>query len=108
MMTSGVDVVVRGGQVVTASDVFEAAVAIKGDTIVAIGPEPLLPPAARVIDAAGKDVLPGLIDCHLHVGPEDHDWTTAPLPAARRGPTPLAPFVVGDDGETLPTAPLRP
>src|SRR5213594_3786977 len=65
-----VDVLVRGGRVVTGSDVFESAVAIKGDRIVAIGPESLLPPAARVIDAAGKYVLPGLIDCHLHVGPE--------------------------------------
>jgi len=107
MMTSGVDVVVRGGQVVTASDVFEAAVAIKGDTIVAIGPESLLPPAARVIDAAGKYVLPGLIDCHLHVGPEYDDWTTAPIAAARTGLTTLVPFVVGDEGETLPKALVR-
>src|SRR5207249_4283537 len=107
MMTSGVDVVVRGGQVVTASDVFEAAVAIKGDTIVAIGPESLLPPAARVIDAAGKYVLPGLIDCHLHVGPEYDDWTTAPIAAARTGLTTLLPFVVGDEGETVPRALVR-
>jgi len=106
-MTSGVDVIVRGGQVVTASDVFEAAVAIKGDTIVAIGPESLLPPAARVIDAAGKYVLPGLIDCHLHVGPEYDDWTTAPIAAARTGLTTLVPFVVYDEGETLPKALVR-
>src|SRR5438552_13105445 len=92
-----IDDVVRGGQVVTASDVFEAAVAIKGDTIVAIGPESLLPPAARVIDAAGKYVLPGLIDCHLHVGPEYDDWTTAPIAAARTGMTPLVPIDVGDE-----------
>src|SRR5438046_9506488 len=106
-MTSGVDVVVCGGQVVTASDVFEAAVAIKGDTIVALGPEALLPPAARVIDAAGKYVLPGLIDCHLHVGPEYDDWTTAPLAAARTGLTTLVPFVTYDEGEPLPTALVR-
>ena len=102
-----IDVVVRGGQVVTASDVFEAAVAIKGDTIVAIGPESLLPPAARVIDAAGKYVLPGLIDCHLHVGPEYDDWTTAPIAAARTGLTTLLPFVVYDEGETVPRALVR-
>src|SRR5207245_5786628 len=54
MTVPSLDVLVRGGRVVTGSDVFEAAVAIKGDTIVAIGPESLLPPAARVIDAAGK------------------------------------------------------
>ena len=33
-----VDTIVRGGRVVTASDVFEAAIAIKGDKIAAIGP----------------------------------------------------------------------
>ena len=99
-----VDTVVRGGQVVTASDVFEAAVAIKGDKIVAIGPEALLPAADRVIDASGKYVLPGLIDCHLHIGPEYDDWKTAPLAAARTGLTTLLPFVVYDEGETLPKA----
>jgi len=87
MSVSGVDVVVRGGQVVTATDVVEAAVAIQGDKIVAIGPESLLPPAGRVIDASGKFVLPGLIDCHLHVGPEYDDWRTAPMAAARTGLT---------------------
>jgi dihydropyrimidinase len=107
MTPAGVDVVVRGGQVVTATDVFEAAVAVKGDKIVALGPEALLPPAARVIDAAGKYVLPGLIDCHLHVGPEYDDWTTAPLAAARTGLTTLVPFVTYDEGETLPKALVR-
>ncbi len=104
MSASGVDVVVRGGQVVTATDVVEAAVAIQGDTIVAIGPESLLPPAGRVIDASGKFVLPGLIDCHLHIGPEYDDWRTAPMAAARTGLTTLLPFVTYDEGETLPRA----
>jgi GNAT superfamily N-acetyltransferase len=84
MMTPRVDTVVRGGKVVTASDIFEAAVAIKGGKIAAIGPEDLLPPADRVIDAGGRFVLPGLIDCHLHVGAEYDDWKTAPLAAVQR------------------------
>ena len=106
-MTAGVDLIVRGGQVVTASDVVETAVAIKGDRIVALGSEALLPPADRVIDASGKYVLPGLIDCHLHIGPEYDDWKTAPLAAARTGLTTLLPFVVCDEGETLPKALVR-
>ena len=71
---SRVDLVVRGGRVVTATDDFEASVAVDGGRIAAIAPEALLPPADRVIDAAGKIVFPGLIDCHLHVGPEYDDW----------------------------------
>lgn len=102
-----VDVLVRGGQVVTASDVVDAAVAIKGGRVAAIGPENLLPPAERVIDASGKYVLPGLIDCHLHVGPEYDDWKTASLAAARTGLTTLLPFVVYEEGETLPKATVR-
>jgi dihydropyrimidinase len=102
-----VDTVVLGGRVVTASDVFEAAVAISGDKIVAIGPEALMPSAERTIDAAGRYVLPGLIDCHLHVGPEYDNWETAALAAARTGLTTLLPFVTYEEGETLPQAVAR-
>jgi dihydropyrimidinase len=103
----GVDLVVRGGRIVTATDDFEAAVAIDGDRIVAIGPETRLPPAERAIDATGKIVFPGLIDCHLHVGPEYDDWTTSALAAARTGLTTIVPFVTVNAGETLPAAARR-
>lgn len=104
MTARGVDTIVTGGRVVTSSDVVEAAVAIEGGKIVAIGPASVLPPAERTIDAGGKYVLPGLIDCHLHIGPEYDDWKTAPLAAARTGLTTLLPFVVYDEGETLAKA----
>ena len=104
MSARGVDLIVRGGRIVTATDVFEAAVAITRGAIAAIGPEEMLPPAGRVIDAAGKIVFPGLIDCHLHVGPEYDDWKTSALAAARTGLTTLVPFVTCDDGERLPKA----
>ena len=101
----GVDTLVRGGRVVTATDVLDGvAVAIAGGRIVAVAPERALPAAERVIDATGKLVLPGLIDCHLHVGAEYDDWKTAPLAAARTGLTTLLPFVTYEEGETLPRA----
>ena len=107
MTARGVDLVVRGGRVVTATDDFEAAVAIKGGRIIAIAPESVLPPADRVIDASGKIVFPGLIDCHLHVGPEYDDWKTSALAAARTGLTSIVPFVTYGEGETLPAATRR-
>jgi dihydropyrimidinase len=106
MSAARVDVVVRGGKVVTAAEVTEAAVAIRGEKIVALGPPELLPPAEREIDATGKYVLPGLIDCHVHLGAVYDSWETGPRAAAHAGLTTLLSFVEYDDQarETLPRA----
>ena len=48
----------------------DVALAVQGDTIVAIGPtEPILQryPAAQVYDGRGKALFPGLINCHSHL-----------------------------------------
>src|SRR3954452_17021735 len=47
----------------------DVALAVEGDTIVAIGPtDPILQryPAAQVYDGRGKALVPGLINCHAH------------------------------------------
>src|SRR5438477_3173841 len=59
------DLIIRGGRVATTTDVFEADVAISGETIAAVGRG--LPSAKREIDAAGKLVLPGGVDTHAHI-----------------------------------------
>ena len=59
------DLLIRGGRVGTVSDVFEADVAISGETIAAVGRG--LPGARREIDARGKLVLPGGVDSHAHI-----------------------------------------
>ncbi|MDP2310853.1 MAG: amidohydrolase family protein [Pseudomonadota bacterium] len=47
----------------------DATVLFQGDRIVAVGPraDVVVPANARVIDVAGRWVLPGLIDAHVHV-----------------------------------------
>ncbi len=47
----------------------DAALLIEGERIRAIGPrsQVTIPQGARVIEAAGMTVLPGLIDCHVHL-----------------------------------------
>ncbi len=100
-----VDTIIRGGQVVTSSQVYDSSIAITGEKIVAIGPEELLPPADKYIDAEGKFVLPGLIDSHVHLDGHDN-YELGALAAARAGLTTLIPFgtytLEGD--ETLPQA----
>ena len=44
-----------------------ATLVLEGDTIVAVDPTGAVPRGADVIDASGLTVLPGLIDCHVHL-----------------------------------------
>jgi len=82
MAAKGLDLLVRGGRVVTPNEVLETAVGVSDGRIVALGAESMLPPAERTIDATGKYVLPGLIDCHVHLGAVYDDWHTGPVAAA--------------------------
>src|SRR5262249_12347033 len=66
------DLIIRGGDVVTPQGVARCDVAIKGETIAAVAaPGTLEADATRVIDAAGKIVIPGGIDPHVHM---HHPW----------------------------------
>src|SRR5215472_1833905 len=63
------DLIIRGGDVVTPQGVAKCDVAIKGETIAAVAAPGALAhsDATRVIDAAGKIVMPGGIDPHVHM-----------------------------------------
>ena len=87
--------VVSGGMVVTPQGAVEADVAIAGERIVAVAAG-LPRDDARVIDASGLLVLPGVIDVHTHLRLEDeahprrfHQDTLA---AARGGTTTILSF----------------
>ena len=103
---AALDIVIQGGRIVTSTDVLDAAIGIRDEKIVAIAPPEFLPPAERTIDATGKIVLPGAIDCHLHLGPDYDDWQGGPLAAAHAGLTTLLGFTLYDHTvkETLPQA----
>jgi dihydropyrimidinase len=101
-----VDLVISGGTVVTASDVFRADVGISGQQIVAIG-QGLS--GQQTIDAGGMLVLPGAIDPHVHLqypqGPVPHissdDWESGTRAAACGGTTTVIDFVEARPGQTL-------
>jgi dihydropyrimidinase len=109
MAEARIDTIVHGGEVVTATAVAPVDIAIRGERIVALGQADALPDAARYVDARGKLVLPGPIDCHVHLGAEYDDWRAGPIAAAHAGLTTLLGFVAPDDRrkESLPDAVRR-
>jgi len=91
------DLVIRGGTVATAADVFAADVGVNGDRIVALGAA--LPSGRREIDARGKLVLPGGVDSHCHIEQLSSmgimcadDFHTATVSAAFGGTTTVMSF----------------
>ena len=66
------DLVLRNGKIVTVDEArpVAEAIAIAGDTIVAVGPNQAIQayvgPNTRVIDLKGALATPGLIDAHVH------------------------------------------
>lgn len=65
----------RGGEVVTASDRFRADVLIDGERVAAVG-DGREWEAERVFDVSGKMLLPGGIDAHTHLESPSGDFTT--------------------------------
>ncbi len=72
-MGNVLDLIIRGGDVVTPHGVQKGDVAIQGETIAAVtAPDALAADLAnRTIDASGKIVMPGGIDPHVHL---HHPW----------------------------------
>ncbi len=62
------DMLLRGGRVICPASGWDGPmdVAIAGGRIVAVAPDVTPSPQAKVVDARGKLVLPGLIDTHAH------------------------------------------
>jgi imidazolonepropionase-like amidohydrolase len=55
---------------ITSGVIENGSVLIRGSKIAAVGRDIAAPSGARVIDAAGKFVMPGIIDSHSHTGVE--------------------------------------
>jgi len=58
--------IIKGGTLITESDVFQGDLIMDGGKIVAIGRNFTLKPGTDVVDARGKYVMPGGIDAHVH------------------------------------------
>ena len=73
------DLIIRGGRVVTPSGVGNWDVAVQGEKIVAVSqPDSIDLEASKVVDASGKIVVPGGIEPHAHIGgPRDPERSGA-------------------------------
>lgn len=104
--TVAYDLLIRSGTVATASDVFQADVAVRDGTIVAIGRN--LGEASRVIDATDRLVLPGGIDSHVHISQPSgdgivmaDDFESGTRSALFGGNTTVMPFCLQTKGQSL-------
>lgn len=100
------DLAIRGGTVVTATDTIRCDVGIRGGRIVRLAEA--ISDAARTIDASGLLVMPGGIDSHVHLdqpsGPGIRmadGFESGTRAAAAGGNTTVIPFAMQVKGESL-------
>jgi dihydropyrimidinase len=58
---------IKNGEIVTASERYQADIYCEDETITRIDRDISAPPGATVVDATGKFVFPGFIDPHVHI-----------------------------------------
>src|SRR5438034_7380110 len=97
---------IKNGTVVTATDQYKGDILVEDETISVIGTA-LDMHADKVIDAAGKYVLPGGIDVHTHLdmpfggATSADDFETGTRAAAFGGTTTIVDFAIQYKGQTL-------
>jgi dihydropyrimidinase len=109
MSATPFDLVIRQARVATASDVFEADIAITDGRIVQVGQG--LTDGVREIDAHGRVVTPGGVDAHCHLDQPmpppmrmADDFDTGTRSAACGGTTTVIPFAAQEKGQSLRAA----
>jgi len=70
-MAAGGDIVIRNAKILTVTKgSLDGSILIRNGKIAEVGPNVTAPAGARVIDAGGQFVMPGIIDCHSHIATE--------------------------------------
>ena len=74
-------ILIRGGTINTATGapITNGSILIRAGKIVAVGTNVTAPPGVRIVDAAGKVVIPGMIDNHSHIGARSTDLNDSPM-----------------------------
>jgi len=101
------DTLIKSGNIITASETYTADILIQGEKIKAIGRDLITKADTQIIDAKGKNVLPGGVDAHTHfnlpmfgtVSSDDH--YTGHKAAAFGGTTTVIDFIAQDEESLL-------
>jgi imidazolonepropionase-like amidohydrolase len=68
LAASGETVLIRNAKVLTVTKgAFDGSVLIRNGKIVAAAPQLAPPEGARLVDAGGQYLMPGIVDCHSHI-----------------------------------------
>src|SRR5438093_6945108 len=103
------DTIIANGTVISAEGQEQADIAIRGEKIAAVG-KGLARGASdgsAIVDAAGRYVIPGGIDVHVHLElpfcgtVSSDDWDTGTRAAARGGVTTVIDFAIPYGTESL-------
>lgn len=106
------DIIIKNGTIVDENHSYRADIGILGEKIEIIGQD-LNSDSARIIDAAGKLVMPGMIDAHTHLAHPVYgtltadDFLTGSRAAAFGGITTFIDFAVQEEGKSLNDALVR-
>jgi imidazolonepropionase-like amidohydrolase len=91
--------IIKGGRILTITHgiLEKGDILIENGKIVAVSEELATPEAAEIINAAGKFVMPGMIDCHTHIGlDETYIWDD--INELNEIGDPITPFLCSVDG----------
>ena len=103
-------VLIKGGTVVTAEQMFRADVLCENGRIKAVGEKLEAPSGAKVVDAGGQLVMPGGIDPHTHMQlpfmgtVASEDFFTGTAAALAGGTTMIIDFVIPSPNTSLLSA----
>ncbi|MCP4249364.1 MAG: amidohydrolase family protein, partial [bacterium] len=100
------DLVIRRGRLVAANGITEADLGVRDGRIAEIGPG--LGESKFEIDAAGRFVMPGGVDSHVHLGQVSSkgdvtadDFWTGSRSAVHGGTTTVVPFAAQHRGQSI-------
>lgn len=107
------DLLIKNGTVVTATEKFKADIAVADGKITDIAESIDPTDGTKVVDAEGKYILPGAIDAHTHLAMpfggtiSSDDYFAGTRAAACGGTTTVFDFVLQDFGESMVDAVKR-